>query len=117
MKPARILVCGGRDYQDQAMLFGVLDVIAEQQPIYTIIQGGASGADELARMWCHTRNVRYENFPADWRANGKAAGPIRNQQMIDEGRPTMGLAFKGGRGTADMVQRMKKAGITVAQFA
>jgi hypothetical protein len=112
----RILVCGGRDYSDQAMLFGVLDMLAEERAIYTIIQGGADGADRLARLWCHSRKVRYENYPADWRTHGKAAGPIRNQRMIDEGKPTMGLAFTGGRGTADMVRRLRRAGLPVQEF-
>jgi len=112
----RILVCGGREYSDQAMLFGALDVQAEQSRIYTIIQGGADGADRLARLWCHSRNVRCENFPADWKRHGRAAGPIRNQQMLDEGKPTMVFAFAGGRGTADMVRRAKAAGIPIAEF-
>jgi len=112
----RILVCGGRDYSDRAMLFGVLDMQAEETPIHAIIQGGAKGADELARQWCYSRRCRMENFPADWRTHGKAAGPIRNQQMIDEGRPTMVFAFPGGRGTADMIRRAKVAGIPVYTF-
>lgn len=112
----RILVTGGRDYADQAMLFGALDMQAEQARIYRIIQGGASGADQLARFWCHSRMVQYENYPADWKAHGKAAGPIRNQQMIDEGKPTMVFAFPGGRDTADMIRRATAAGIPVHKF-
>jgi len=116
MQPERILVCGGRDCAEQAMLFGVLDMEAEARPIGTIIQGGADGADRLARLWCHSRKVRYDNYPADWRAHGKAAGPIRNQQMLDEGMPTKVFAFPGGRGTADMVRRAKAAGVPVFMF-
>jgi hypothetical protein len=47
---------------------------------------------------------------------GKAAGPIRNQRMIDEGKPDLVIAFPGGRGTADMVSRAKKAGIPVQEI-
>lgn len=112
----RILVCGGRDYCDQAMLFGTLDMEDEHDWIIEIIQGGALGADRLARMWAHTRDVACTEFPADWDVHGKAAGPIRNQRMIDEGRPTKVMAFKGGRGTADMVRRAKKAGIPVFEY-
>lgn len=112
----RILICGGRDYSDQAMLFGVLDMEAEARPVHRIIQGGARGADELARKWCHSRLCQMENYPADWNKHGKAAGPIRNQQMIDEGRPTKVFAFAGGRGTADMIRRAEQAGIPVFKF-
>jgi len=113
----RILVCGGRDFADSAFLFGVLDMEAEQRHVARIIQGGAQGADFLARMWCNTRFVSCMNFPADWSKHGKAAGPIRNQQMIDEGKPTKVFAFDGGRGTADMIRRAKAAGIPVFMFS
>jgi len=113
----RILVCGGRDYLDMPFLFGVLDMQAEQGPISTIIQGDCpTGADKLARMWAISRNEHFDRFPADWNAHGRAAGPIRNQQMIDEGKPTKVFAFPGGRGTADMVRRAKAAGIPTFIF-
>jgi len=113
----RILVCGGRDFADAAFLFGVLDMEAEQRPVVRIIQGGADGADKLARMWATSRFCAYSHFPADWRKHGKAAGPIRNQQMLDEGKPTKVFAFDGGRGTADMVRRAKAAGVPVFTFS
>jgi len=113
----RVLVCGGRDYDDQAMLFGVLDMLAEQGPINAIIQGDCpTGADKLARMWAISRNEHYDRFPADWNAHGRAAGPIRNQRMLDEGRPTEVVSFPGGRGTADMVRRAKAAGLPVREI-
>jgi hypothetical protein len=113
----RILVCGGRDYLDMPFLFSVLDMQAEQGPISTIIQGDCpTGADKLARMWAISRNEHFDSFPADWRAHGKAAGPIRNQQMLDEGKPTKVFVFPGGRGTADMARRAKRAGLPVFFF-
>lgn len=113
----RILICGGRDYRDMSMLFGVLDMEAEQGPIDTIIQGECpTGADRFARMWCISRNEHFDRYPADWKAHGRAAGPIRNQKMIDEGKPTKVFAFPGGRGTYDMVRRARKAGIPVFEF-
>lgn len=52
---------------------------------------------------------------ADWKTHGRAAGPIRNQRMIDEWKPTLVIAFAGGRGTADMIRRAKAAGIEVRE--
>ena len=112
----RILITGGRDYADQAMLFGVLDMQSEKSGISCIIQGGAKGADELARMWCYSRRCEMENYPAKWREHGRAAGPIRNQQMLNEGKPDMVFAFPGGKGTADMMCRARAAGIPVYTF-
>lgn len=118
MSGERILVFGGRDYSDQAKVFGALDMLAEQRVIIAIIQGDCpTGADKLARMWAITRNCHYDSYPANWRAHGRAAGPIRNQQMIDEGRPTMGLGFPGGRGTADMARRLTAAGVHLQEVA
>jgi hypothetical protein len=75
-----------------------------------IIHGGASGADRLAGEWAASRGIPVEVHPADWQKYGRAAGPIRNQQMIDR-KPDMVVAFPGGRGTADMVRRVRMAGI------
>jgi len=52
---------------------------------------------------------------AKWSKHGRAAGPIRNQEMIDECKPDLVVAFPGGRGTADMVRRAKAAGIRVIE--
>lgn len=117
MQPDRIIVCGGRDFERGDWVNGVLDMHAEDHVIDAIIQGDCpTGADRLARRWAIANNHHLETFPADWRAHGKAAGPIRNQQMIDEGRPTMVFAFPGGRGTADMIRRAERAGIPVHRF-
>lgn len=113
----RVLVCGGRDFNDQAFVFGVLDMLSEELVINAVIQGDCpTGADHLARMWAISRNYHFDRFPADWRGYGKAAGPIRNQRMIDEGRPTKVITFPGGRGTADMVRRARAAGVEVLEF-
>jgi UDP-N-acetylmuramoylalanine-D-glutamate ligase len=56
-----------------------------------------------------------EVYPADWKLHGKSAGHIRNQQMLDESKPDIVIAFPGGRGTANMIKRAKKAGVEVFQ--
>lgn len=107
----KVLVCGGRGFSDRALLFGVLDGIRRHHGELHIIEGAAFGADSLAAEWAIENDQPLEEFPADWKARGPAAGPLRNQRMIDEGRPDMAVAFKGGRGTDDMVRRVNKAGI------
>jgi predicted Rossmann-fold nucleotide-binding protein len=110
----RVLVCGGRDYSDESAVWGALDALRQRYGRLTVIQGGATGADELARRWAVIQaSTHLINEPADWKKHGKAAGPIRNQRMLDEHRPDLVLAFPGGRGTADMVRRAKSAGVNV----
>jgi len=114
----RVLVCGGRDFSDRTLLKATLDHLAPS----VVISGGARGADALAAEWAEATGwnvggVHLEEFPADWTAHGKAAGPIRNQQMLDEGKPDLVVAFPGGRGTADMVRRARAAGVEVREIA
>jgi YspA, cpYpsA-related SLOG family len=113
----RILVCGGRDYTDRDKVYEVLDTLYEEfMPSFDgIIEGGAKGADSFAKKWAIDYNLTLWSFPADWKQYGKAAGAIRNQQMLDEGKPNLVVAFPGGKGTADMVRRALKAGIGVIE--
>lgn len=114
----RVLVTGGRDYDDLASVCGALDELRAQHGRLTVIQGGASGADFIARYWCGRQSsVHMINEPADWKKHGKAAGPLRNQRMLDEHKPDLVLAFEGGRGTADMVHRAEAAGVPVKHVA
>lgn len=110
-EPMRLLVCGGRDYTDDARLRGVLDKIYQEKALACVIEGGARGADRLAQRWAKDMSVALLTFPAKWGLYGKRAGYLRNEQMLVEGKPTHVIAFPGGRGTADMVRQAKKAGI------
>lgn len=85
--------------------------------ITEIISGMATGADTFAAEWARRFLFPLHEFPANWRKDGRAAGPIRNQRMIDEGKPDVVIAFPGGRGTADMVSRAEKSGIKVVKIA
>lgn len=109
----RVLVCGGRNYADAVSLGSWLGGIHRDHGIDLIIEGGANGADLLARRFGEFANIPVKTFKAEWGKHGPAAGPIRNQQMIDEGKPDMVVAFPGSRGTADMVRRARVAGIRV----
>lgn len=105
----KVLVTGGRDYNDPACVYRYLTQLAPK----VIVHGHATGADALADTWALHYAVEVRRYPADWKAHGRAAGPIRNQQMLDVEKPDVVLAFPGGRGTADMVRRAKAAGIKV----
>lgn len=111
----RVLVCGGRNYSDRARLTTVLNEIDNDCRIDYIISGGASGADTLAYHWALDNGRGAWQYHADWKTHGRAAGPIRNQRMLDEGKPDLVVAFPGGRGTDDMVGRAKAAGIEVTE--
>lgn len=111
----RVLVCGGRNYSDKCYLWSVLDGLGPPE-VSAIISGAAKGADALAAEWAKRFGFPLYEFPADWKAHGKAAGPIRNQRMIDDGKPDLVVAFAGGRGTADMTRRAEISGIPIRRI-
>lgn len=108
----RVLVCGGRDYRDVLTVGTTLGGIHLNGGIDVIIEGGATGADDLARRYAEWQGIQVETYPADWTL-GKAAGPIRNRQMLEEGRPDLVVAFEGGAGTRNMVKQARRAGVRV----
>ena len=112
----RVLVTGGRNYNDLNNVYRVLNEIDGKTRITAIIQGGASGADELARQWAKTVGITPKTYKADWTKYGKAAGPIRNSTMAKESRADLCIAFPGGTGTADMIDKANRAGIPVRDF-
>jgi hypothetical protein len=108
----RVIVCGGRDYRDKARVHAALEAAHAKAPIGVLVHGGASGADLIAMYWAKGRGILREEHPALWDDHGHGAGPLRNQAMADAGADGC-IAFPGGRGTADMVQRAQAAGIPV----
>jgi len=127
----RMLVYGGRAYDDRRRLHDVLDAAHERDPITVIIEGEASGADRLARLWAESRGIFVDPYPADWdnverpgavvkrNRRGKlydaAAGPFRNEQMLRDGCPDGAIGFPSmpmGKGTLDMTTRCLEYGIT-----
>ena len=116
--PCRILCCGDRNWKDkQAIELMIKNRLAEYQ-IETIIEGEARGADKLSAEVAKELGISVLPFSADWSKYGRAAGIIRNQQMLDEGRPDSVLAFhddiKKSKGTKDMTRRAVKAEIPVS---
>ncbi len=81
----------------------------------TLIHGAARGADSMAGQYGAEMGLKVQAFPADWATHGRAAGPIRNRQMLVEGKPDLVIAFAGGRGTANMMVQAREAGVPVIE--
>jgi hypothetical protein len=112
----KVLICGGRDFDLKDEMFAFLDLINKDLQFTTVIEGDARGADKLAGEWAQARDIPVEKYPADWENHGKAAGFIRNKQMLDEGTPELVIAFPGGNGTANMVKQAREAGVKVVEL-
>ena len=110
----RVLITGSRHWNDEATMlarFRELDGTMEE---VTIVHGNAAGADHMAGVLAMVLMFKVEVYPADWQHHGKAAGPLRNQVMVDAGA-ALGLAFPWpeSKGTWDCVRRAADAGIPV----
>lgn len=118
-----IIVCGGRDYKDETVIWATLDRVHDLKTVELVIHGGATGADSIAGQWAATREIDCLRMPAKWNTEGRAvAGPERNKRMLEKlesygwapDRREIGVvAFPGGRGTAHMCRLAEKAGVTV----
>lgn len=108
----RILVCGSRDFSDRALMDEALNAVAARlDPEPILIHGDARGADRMAGHEGLIRGWWVWRCEAKWNQRGKAAGPIRNQRMLEQARPEWALAFPIGnsKGTADMLRRLDAA--------
>jgi YspA, cpYpsA-related SLOG family len=117
----RILVCGGRNFDNSSLMSKTLKKYFNG-PGDVLIHGCAKGADQLAEdvilfIYGSLGTIPgIERYPAEWSKYGKSAGPIRNKKMLDEGKPDLVIAFPGNRGTANMVQQAKDAGVKVVEI-
>lgn len=118
----RVLVCGGREYTDVARLWRVLDNIDAETRISCVIDGASDdvtgpyvGADYWGHQWALARGKSTIRQHAKWSELGRAAGPIRNYEMISLYKPDLCVAAPGGHGTADMLGKCERAGVEVFQ--
>ena len=108
----RVLITGGRNFNDRALMWSTLDRLHAEHHFTLLIHSDARGADRLADEWAHERGIQVLNCPADRRRYGRAAGPKRNRQMLDE-RPDLVVAFPGESDTQHMVIIAEEAGVKV----
>ena len=115
----KILVTGDREWDDVPRVVEALSVYA---PGTVLVHGACRGADNVCAAVAETLGFIVRGYPADWTRYPRAAGPIRNQQMLDMEHWTNGpidvcLAFhnhiEDSKGTADMVHRAGKAHVPV----
>lgn len=112
----RVLVSGGRQYKNRNLVYAALERIYNKTiGTMTVIEGGATGADSFAGEWAKSnahRGVIHICEEADWDKYGNSAGMKRNKAMADL-IPDLCLAFKGGKGTLNMIDICRMRNIKV----
>ena len=111
----KVLICGSRHYDNYDKVKETVKSLVDEHGKIIIIEGGAKGADTLAKNAAIELGIEYREYKADWKRYGRAAGPKRNQLMIDTENPDLVIAFhedlESGKGTKDMLKRAEKAGV------
>ena len=90
-----------------------MDEFCEDAAVIVVLSGCAKGADRLGERWAEARGYRLEKFPADWSKHGKAAGMIRNSEMIKQADALVAFWNGRSRGTEDSVDKARKVGLKV----
>lgn len=116
----KVIVCGSRDHTPLKLMTKVLE---ELQQTYgdelLVITGGCKGVDKCAELVCKRRGIACKVFPANWKRHGRAAGPIRNKQMLEQ-EPNLVLAFHPdlakSKGTRHMVRISRAADVEVVEY-
>lgn len=107
-----ILVTGSRDWVDRGIIKQALKLYADHEVV--VLHGACRGADTIADRHAKALGYTVKRFKANWAKYGKAAGPYRNQAMVNR-RPDIVLAFHPdlaqSKGTKDCVDKALEAGI------
>lgn len=111
----RVIIAGGRDFENYPLLREKCDALLSRQAGKNIIviSGTARGADQLGEWYAHERGYKVERYPADWKNDGNAAGPIRNAKMADNADALIAFWDGESRGTRNMIETATFKGLSV----
>lgn len=110
----RVVVGGGRYFEDRQSAYAALDYIDENVGrIDRLAHGGCRGADKIAGDWAKLRGREVQVYEADWDTFGRRAGPVRNGRMLRTEAPDLVVTFPGGSGTANLTRLAEDMGIRI----
>lgn len=101
----KVLVCGSRNWDNSRLIWEFLEAVVATFPDAEVIHGAARGADTIAGKAAEALGLKVTEYPADWKQFGKAAGPMRNKEMLGAA-PDRVIAFRSvgdSKGTDHMV--------------
>ena len=106
----RLAVVGTRDYHDYSRFKNTLDTM---EKISVLISGGAKGADSLAEVYAKEKNIELKRLVPDWSKYGRAAGMIRNKDIIAEAEYVVAFWDGKSKGTKHSIELAKKKGVPI----
>jgi hypothetical protein len=110
----KIIVAGGRDFDDYGRMAKVLNTNLEGIKELILVRGDCpTGADALVKVYAEECGIDLATFEADWDQYGDAAGPIRNSNMAQYGHALISFWDMKSPGTDSMIKQARKVGIPV----
>lgn len=87
-----------------------LNISSYLSPNYpaAVVAGGANGVDTIARDWAKSHHIEYIEYPAQWQIYGKAAGVVRNHEMVDFADELISFWDGKSTGTKEAIDYAKK---------
>ena len=107
----RTIIAGSRDVTDYEKV--TVAVKLSGFVITEVVSGGARGVDTLGEQYAKEHSLSCKRFPADWSKYGRAAGPIRNEQMAEYAEALVALPVKTSKGTRHMIKAATARGLRV----
>lgn len=113
----KILVTGGRNFGNETYIHSQLAQFEQDHgKITSFAHGGAKGVDTIAGSWAELHNIPTKIYKANWDTFGKAAGPMRNQEMLADFNPDWVIVFPGGKGTSHMRHIAKQGRFKIKDY-
>jgi len=100
----KLAIVGSRSFNNYNLLKSDLDNFRKDHDVTEIISGGARGADTFAERYAEENKIKLTVYYADWEKHGKAAGYIRNHDIIKNCDYCMAYWDDVSKGTANSIQ-------------
>lgn len=110
----RLLVCGGRHFDDSMLVERVLSRVHARTPVSVLIHGGLPGLGAPAEAWARRNGVRLIRYPGNF-SLGKRGDFERDDFMLEDSRPDALLALPGGRRTREICDRARRSGVQILE--
>lgn len=114
MYDIRLCVCGSRTITNIDFIFSEIKKYCHENKwtnhSFTLVEGGASGVDQIARQFAQKYKMPVDEIKADWNSYGKVAGVIRNRKMIESCDFVLIVWDGFSRGTKNDIEICQKLG-------